>query len=121
MSQEQWQQLLSQAIDSQLEFDHDGMAGVILPDLGLYLGWIWQQDGLTLYAPLGQVSDPTLLQDMLSANAFWRQTQGATLSLYDRDQALLALALQPDQAPQIAHIYNQFLDSAQHWQQKLAA
>jgi hypothetical protein len=112
MSREEWQQVLSLATDSQVQFDAEGLAGLVLPDLALYVGFLWQDDAVTLYAPLGQVTHADLFAEMLTANGFWRQTLGATLSIYDTDQALLAIPVPEGEAWRVKQLYVQFLGTA---------
>lgn len=109
-----------------LPFDAEGGCALEL-DQRMIISLQYQagDDALWLYADLGELPrrSPALLEKLLQANLFWHQTSGATLSLSGDEppHAVLARAVhwQPMGQPCLAAAVELFVNSAEHWQDRL--
>jgi len=122
VTESEWQQALSEVTSQPILFDQNGLAGIVVnADLPLYIGFLLQDERVTAFSPLGPAGDPVLLQALLQANHLWKGTNGATLSLYDGNQAMIAMRVDSESAPGVDARYETFLSAAMAWRQRLAA
>ncbi|MGF1729004.1 type III secretion system chaperone [Photobacterium kasasachensis] len=119
MNKEAWQKALAEVTGSPLGFDENDVASINHPSLSLTVNFYYRPDGVVLYTQVGRVNHDQQLRELLSANCMWQQTNGATLSVFEGNQVLLAYLFTAEQALQWAHQYNQFLQAAAFWAEKL--
>ncbi|MGF1716024.1 type III secretion system chaperone [Photobacterium chitinilyticum] len=121
MNKEAWQKALAEVTGNPLGFDENDVASISHPSLSLMVNFYYRPDGVVLYSQVGLVSHDQQLSELLAANCMWQQTNGATLSLFEGNQVLLASLFTAEQALQWASQYNEFLQAAAFWAEKLIA
>jgi hypothetical protein len=117
----EWEEAISRLTGVAVVFDDNGLDSIVDAPSALTIGFHCQAGELTIYSQVGVLDDDSRLRSLLAANCFWRETGGATLSLFDERRIVLARWLAAGSVSDLAVRYADFIAAARRWQADLGA